>query len=566
VGSGKDVLGRGSSSSPSKRFDPKRAACGSRMRRQTWSGFELRPSLPVPLKPRKHGRFGANDGRRSPHPKPVTLDFVGFVRQVSVTRSPWLWTWMAAAVSIAAAPTSAHAAWSAPQRIVSSDVGQFSQPQVARDAGGDAVIVWEREGRYPSHNQPTVVEAATRRAGGSWSAPVRLASGRPGPGRPEVAMDSRGEVTVVWEQSTFDGKTGKERSSVRLAVEARSHPAGGGWERPVVLASRRQRLQASDEHEPDPQVAVDRRGDVTVAYRMRAPGAKPFNGREDVLLSTRRRGGRWHGSVVVAHTVNSYATQLAVDGRGETILAWDNGGPEGGGEHGDEWVEALVLARDGKPEGRPQALSSKSKHAGEFNLAANYRGGAVLTWSRELAEGEGRGPVEASTRPAGRRFTTKPVTLLRKSYSAIVAIDRQGNATALFERSTRTETEAGGESGPLEAATHPTSGNWSKPQTVSPKSSPYALAYGPHNELMAVWGTEFPPQGPSEHKVAKAIIETSIQPAGGAWQPPVAITPENGNSSSANLALAATGQATAIWLREPSPGEELIETADYEPS
>ena len=46
-------------------------------------------------------------------------------------------------------------------------------------------------------------------------------------------MDSRGEATVVWEQSTFDGKT--ERRSVRLAVEARSHPANGGWGRTVVL-------------------------------------------------------------------------------------------------------------------------------------------------------------------------------------------------------------------------------------------------------------------------------------------------------------------------------------------
>ena len=275
---------------------------------------------------------------------------------------------------------------------------------------------------------------------------------------------------------------------------------------------------------------MDGRGDVTVAYRMRERGAKRIGGREDVLLSRRRRGGRWRSPIVVAQTLNSFETRLALDARGEAILAWDNGGPEGGGEHGDEWVEALVLARDGKPEGHPQVLSSKSKHAGEFDLAASSRGAAVLTWSRELAEGEGRGPVEAATRPAGGRFT-KPVTLLHKSSSAIVAIDRQGKATALFERSIPTET-GGGESGPLEAATHPARGSWSKPQAVAPKSGPYALAYGPHGELMALWGTQLPPSGPPEHKVAKAIIETSIQPATGTWQPPVAITPENSYSSS----------------------------------
>jgi hypothetical protein len=380
-------------------------------------------------------------------------------------------------------------------------------------------------------------------------------------------MDSRGEATVVWEQERLDRTEPSccgypKRKSVRLAVETRSHPANGGWGDTVVLASRQQRLQASSEHVPDPQVAVDGRGDVTVAYHMRERGAERIGGREDVLLSRRRRGGRWRSPIVVAHTVNSYATGLALDARGETILVWDDGGPEGGGEHGNEWVEALVLARDGKPEGRPQVLSSKSKHAGEFDLVANSRGAAVLTWSRELPEGEGRGPVEAATRPAGGRFTQKPVTLLRKSFSAIVAIDRQGNATALFERSTPAEAQ-GGESGPLEAATHSARGSWSKPQVVVPKSIPYALACGPHSELMALWGTQLPLSGPPEHRVAKAFIEASIQPPGGVWQP-VAITPENSYSSSANLALAGNGQATAIWLREPSPGEGLLEAADYE--
>jgi hypothetical protein len=468
----------------------------------------------------------------------------------------------AGCVLLSASP--AQAAWGAPQPIVSSDVWQFSQPQVARDAAGDAVVVWERGGRYPSHNQPTAVEAATRRAGGSWSEPVRLASGRPGASRPEVAMDSRGEATVVWEQSTFDGKKGKRRRSVRFAVEARSHPANGGWGRTVVLASRQEWLGVSAVYDPHPQVAVDGRGDVTVAYHLREPGTKRVNGgRGDVLLSTRRGGGRWRGPVVVAHTVNTYETQLALDARGETILAWDNVGPQG---DGTSWVGALVLARDDKPEERPQVLSSKSKYAGELDLAANSRGAAVLTWSQELAEGEGRGPVEAATRPSGGRFTKKPVTLVRKSFSAIVAIDRQGNATALFERSIPTETQEGGESGPLEAATHLARGSWGKPRAVAPKSIPYALAYGPHSELMALWGTQLPPLGPPEHRVAKAFIEASIQPAGGVWQPPVAITLENSYSSSANLALAGNGQATAIWLREPSPGVELIETADYEPS
>jgi hypothetical protein len=462
--------------------------------------------------------------------------------------------------------SSAQAAWSAPQTIASSVVWQFSQPLVARDAAGDAVAVWERGARYPSKNRSTTIEAATRRAGGSWSKPVGLASGSPGPRRPEVAIDSRGDATVVWEQSAVDGTVrgccGTRRRLARLTVETRSHPVLGNWARTVVLASRQ--VHASEEHEPSPQVAVDGSGAVTVAYHLPERNSKQINSREDVLLSLRRRGGRWRHPVVVSHTRNSYEIQLALDARGDTILAWDDGGLQGGGEHAPEWVEALVLARSHKPERPPQVLSSKSKHAGELDLAANSQGAAVLAWSRELAEGQGRGPVEAATRPAGGHFTMKPVTLARESSAAIVAIDQQGNATALFENSMPSGSDE--ESGPLEAISHPAGGGWSMPKPVAPKSAPQALAYGPQGELLALWGTQLPPVGAPEHLVAKGFIAASIQTTGGIWQPAVALTPENSLSASASAASAANGQATAVWIHEPSPSEELVETDDYEPA
>jgi hypothetical protein len=265
--------------------------------------------------------------------------------------------------------------------------------------------------------------------------------------------------------------------------------------------------------------------------------------------------------VVVAHTVNDSEMQLALDGRGETILAWEHGGPSGARE---SWVEALVLARNGKPEGPAQVLSAKSKTSYAMDLAANSRGAAVLTWSQELAEGEGLGPVEASTRPAGERFTTKLVTLVHKSLPAVAAINAQGTATVLFERSIPEGPEEDQEGGPLEAATHPADGGWSTPETISPQANPQALACGPHGELVALWEANLPLEGqpPGRHRV----IDASIQPPGAAWQPPETISSENTSEDAAGLALAASGQATAIWLREPTYGTQLIETADYEPA
>lgn len=462
---------------------------------------------------------------------------------------------------VAAAPSGANAAWSTPQTIFSvAGVSNLQLPRVARDAAGDAVAVWER---YPEKGDWGAVEAATWRAGGSWSAPIRLGFGSAGASDPEVVMDSGGEATVVWEQSTFDGKQGKKQRSARLVVEARSHRVEGGWGGIAVLASRQERFGAGEEpseRAPGPQVAVGGRRDVTAAFSMRERDAKPVNGKEDILVFT-RRGGRWRSPVVVAHTVNDPETRLAVDGRGETILAWEHGGPSGERE---SWVEALVLGNNGKREGLPQVLSAKSKTSYALDLAVSSRGAAVLTWSQELGEGEGYGPVEAATRPAGGRFTTKPVTLTHKSLPAFAAINAQGTATVLFERTIPEGPEKEEGLGPLEAATHPAGGGWSKPEMVSPQANPQALACGPHGELVALWEANLGLSGqpPERH----AVIDASIQPPGAAWQPPETISPENTSEDAAGLALAANGQATAIWLRAPTYGTHLIETADYEPA
>jgi hypothetical protein len=74
------------------------------------------------------------------------------------------------------------------------------EPEVAIDPGGEAVAVWERfDGRWDR------IQSASRRPGGSWSKPTDLS----GPGRsshePQVAVDAAGEAVAVWERTTEGG-------------------------------------------------------------------------------------------------------------------------------------------------------------------------------------------------------------------------------------------------------------------------------------------------------------------------------------------------------------------------
>ncbi len=458
---------------------------------------------------------------------------------------------------VAAVPSDAGAAWGAPQTVFAAGAGsELQAPSVARDAAGDAIAVWDRS-TTSREGESNAVEAATERAGGSWSAPLRLSLGSIGVGDQEVVMDSRGEATVVWEQSTVAGKPGTKHRTFRDLVEARSHRANGGWGPTVLLASSQVPPHEVEEHAPEPQIAVDGHGDVTVMFNMRERNAASVNGREDILLFA-RRDRRWRKPTVVAHTVNNGDVRLAVDRRGEALVAWNRGGPSGSRE---AWVQALLIAHNGKPEGPVQTLSAKSKTSYALDLAANSRGAAVLAWSQELGEGEGYGPVEVATRPAGGRFTAKPVTLVRKSVPAVAAINQWGTATVLFGRSIASKGSEQEEDGPLEAVAHPADAGWRKPEMVSLEGIPQAMTCGPNGELVALWEANLALSGEAPQR--RRVMDVATQPAGGVWQPHQTISPEGTSEDASGLALAANGQVTAIWVRGPISGTQLIETADY---
>jgi hypothetical protein len=371
-------------------------------------------------------------------------------------------------------------------------------------------------------------------------------------------MDSRGEATVVWVQSRVEGK------SVHSVVEARTHLASGSWGRTAVLASGNERIApAGREHLYAPEIALDERGDAAIAYfGKRNRGGVRNGGGEDrgyLMLSTRRRGGHGYRRTTLARTSEIYESaelQVATDARGETILAWQ----QGNASDGRNWVQALVLGREGKPEGPSQVLSSRrtTPHI-QLSLAVDAVGAAVLAWRQE---GEGGGPVEVATRLAGRRFVG-PRAISgggRKSGEVADAIDSRSNATVVFtEVTARTEIV---EAAAVEAIAHPAHGGWSNPVALSlagRRASELALGADSDGELVAVWSAQSaeqlnPPQ--------PFPIEASIQPAGGTWQAPVTIS--LGFSSGADVTVGANGQATAAWLAGRGPSSGIaFETADY---
>jgi hypothetical protein len=87
--------------------------------------------------------------------------------------------------------------WQAPVDL-SAAGRDAADPRVAVDAQGNAVAVW-----YGDNGDNLIVQGAVRAAGGAWQAPVDLSAAGHNASFPQVAVDAQGNAVAVWNQ--YDG-------------------------------------------------------------------------------------------------------------------------------------------------------------------------------------------------------------------------------------------------------------------------------------------------------------------------------------------------------------------------
>jgi hypothetical protein len=121
---------------------------------------------------------------------------------------------------VQSASRAAAAGWSRPQNL-SAPGRNAEEPDLAIDPAGEAVAVWERfDGRFDR------IQSASRRPGGSWSKATDLSGRGRSSHEPQVAIDAAGEAVAVWERTTGGGALVQAVS--RPAGGAWSGPTGLG--------------------------------------------------------------------------------------------------------------------------------------------------------------------------------------------------------------------------------------------------------------------------------------------------------------------------------------------------
>ena len=437
---------------------------------------------------------------------------------------------IAIAAALVGAPPAASAApaWLSASKL--SRPGQSAEaPQVAVDAQGDALAVWQR---FSVEAGEQIIEASSRPAGsGSWQPALPISGAKAESSLPQVALDAEGDATAVW--------LSKEGTKYSIEASTRTGPTGS-WQTPVTLAE----LGETPPAEPRPDLAENAQGEaVAVWHRLEGPttiveaSSRPAAGASWLAPKTLSENGE-----------DMHPAEVGIDAAGDATAVWEGKGV-------DSQIEAASRPAGG--EWQPQGPIS-GELANEPRVAVNARGDAVAIWERF----EGSEIIEAATRPAGAKAWGESVELTKppeisEPTGQQVAIDGQGHIVVVWSRFAG----ASKNQDVIEASLGSVSNSaWGTPV---PLSAPAALeeeapevSVNNRGNAIVVW---------EQATAGKSIVEAASGFASGAsWQPAVALSGEGEEAGEEQVALDAQGNAAALWRRFDGTSSYIAEAAGFD--
>jgi hypothetical protein len=427
-------------------------------------------------------------------------------------------TWKLLPVAIVVAlvvglPAAASPTWGVPVQISVGD--RALGPDLALNAAGDALVVWDQEVGPDCATSPAsltcihIVTAATRaRASAAWSTPIEIS--RPGVGAaPRAAIDPLGNAAIVWVHDI-----GRDR--VLQATYRRG--SSSAWPEPSDLSDPSLGVWDHD-------IVIDAHGNALAVWR-EAPG---------IAFACVRSAetGVWGMRVRLSSQETTRGPSVALTESGKAIVAWAEG-TKIRVVRGDTRTGAWQI---------PVEISTGPAEVVDGPYAAiNATGVGAVVWIQKAGSTL---DVRASTGSSGESWSS-PVSLRLQpdaDFSAPrVAVDDRGDVVAAWL-----------ERGVVQASTRPAgNGTWRGPELVSwptVRSTRFDLSmnWAGNAVLVMVGGSN-------------DVTRSALMPrASGIWQP---ASPISGvDTATPAAAVDREGRAVAVWSRETS-GRVVVESAD----
>ena len=449
-----------------------------------------------------------------------------------------------------ATPAVAAPGWLAPVGLSAPGRDAHAVSVEMADAG-DSVAVWNRGSTTGPGN---VIQASTRAAGQSFSAPIEVS---PSGSDPVLAMSPGGMAIVAWRELEGEvEETGGEKfiNTARQVIKVSVMAPGGGFSTPVdAYAAPPTIIEVVDsipktiQQGGIPQtlrIAINAGGDAVLAWAENDPEAPDTT----VMAMTRSAAGAYSSATRVspAPSADQPAQQpeVAIDDGGNATVTW---------QHGE--ADALAVEAATKPAGSsfapPETLSG-ALDAGEQainpEVGSSASGETTVAWRRFSAD---ESVVEAATRPAGGAFgAPEPVSAAGvQAFSPELDVAPSGALLAAWL--------TGPEPNGVQASLRAPGGTFSPPQGISaPDTDSDALsaAINSNGAAAVSWSTLAD---------GRYTLQASVRPPAGAFPGPVPISASSENFLRADLALDSFGDVTAGW-NQTVGSDEIAQVAGYD--
>ena len=153
-----------------------------------------------------------------------------------------------ARINIWANRYTAGGAWGTAALIESDDSGDAGNPQIAVDADGNALAVWQQTDGSARIN----IRANRYTAGSGWGTATLIETDDSGDAtNPQIAVDGKGNALAVWQQA--DG-------SARINIWANAYSIDTGWEAAELIET------DNAGNATNPRVAVDDNGNAVAVW------------------------------------------------------------------------------------------------------------------------------------------------------------------------------------------------------------------------------------------------------------------------------------------------------------
>ena len=181
---------------------------------------------------------------------------------------------------------------------VSNNSGDSYDPAIAVDSSGNINVVWEDD---DPGNDDTYF-ARSEDNGSTWSQVKNVSNSGDNSRDPDIAVDNSGNINVVWRQST---------PADNEVYYSRSTDNGATWVQGKNVSN-----NAADSW--DPAIAVDSSGNINVVWDELTPG------NWDIYLSrSSNNGAGWSAAVNISNNSgDSEYPAIAVDSAGNLNVVW----------------------------------------------------------------------------------------------------------------------------------------------------------------------------------------------------------------------------------------------------